>query len=331
MCGLGSQNYRSQSEIDSAGSCYAPPQYSRCSSFHHAPPPPYTEVTSKPDLYPIVFSYNSDIGKNNTTSSYLMVQYFRNYVLHPTLSGTSTADSISSNFICTVNDENNLVPPPYSHVESPGQELEISPSQQTSVELHTNKQFSETVAVFQPKSNRIKQFNYKNKSFDEFSINLVKNKNFVNQKNYKSCGSIGKIVTMEEIPFNFGSEISSFLDSSPGSPPRPTSPTIEIKELLEQIRQLKIETHSPSADGGSSIVERPTTLQSSTNQKKKRLKLYSSMKSPIGLNGITCRGKGKRVWASRSAPTTPGTLQNNRLNEQSPLLDEYDEELEYNV
>lgn len=41
ICG-GSPRPHSQSG-DSAGSCYAPPQYSRCSSFHHAPPP-YTEV-----------------------------------------------------------------------------------------------------------------------------------------------------------------------------------------------------------------------------------------------------------------------------------------------
>lgn len=42
ICGWGSPGTHSQSG-DSAGSCYAPPQYSRCSSFHHAPPP-YTEV-----------------------------------------------------------------------------------------------------------------------------------------------------------------------------------------------------------------------------------------------------------------------------------------------
>lgn len=300
-----------------------------------------------------------------------MVQYFRNYVVHPTvvgtLSGTSTADSISSSFICTTNDGNNLVPPPYSRVESPGQELEISTinyeiprsaSQQTSVELHTNKQFSETVAIFHDKPR--KQFNYKNKSFDEFTVNLV-NENFVG-KNYKSCGSIGKIISMEiptsqttnelriqnshhlpsatfnseesrinnEIPIKFhGSGISSFLDSSPGSPPRATSPTLEIKELLEQIRQLKVETISPVSDYRNSYAgpstERPTTLYSENH--KKRVK-HSSIKSS---NDLTCRGKARRVWASRSAPTTPGTLQCNKFDDHSPLLDEYDEEHEYNV
>lgn len=292
-----------------------------------------------------------------------MVQYFRNYVVHPSLSGTSTADSISSSFMCTANDANNLVPPPYSRVESPGQELEISTtnseiprSEQTSVELHTNKQFSETVAIFHNNPIR-KQFNYKNKSFDEFTINLV-NENYIG-KNYKSCGSIGKIVSMEiptsqtanelrikknhlpsatnfnseESRINNGSGISSFLDSSPGSPPRATSPTLEIKELLEQIRQLKVETISPVSEyrnsyAGPSTV-RPTTLQSGNHNK--RVKLYSLMKSSNELNNITCRGKGRRVWASRSAPTTPGTLLSNQFDDHSPLLDQYDEEPEYNV
>ncbi|XP_055846835.1 uncharacterized protein LOC129912563 isoform X2 [Episyrphus balteatus] len=118
LCGWGFTDHHVQSEGDSAGSCYAPPQYSRCSSFHH-PPPPYTEVTSKPDLYPLVFTCNSDNGKNG--ASYLMVQYFRNYIVRPagSLSGTSTVDSLSSSFICNANEANTLVPPPYSRAASP--------------------------------------------------------------------------------------------------------------------------------------------------------------------------------------------------------------------
>lgn len=45
LCGWGFNEHHAQSEGDSAGSCYAPPQYSRCNSFHH-PPPPYTEVST---------------------------------------------------------------------------------------------------------------------------------------------------------------------------------------------------------------------------------------------------------------------------------------------
>nr|CAD7199406.1 unnamed protein product [Timema douglasi] len=69
------------SEQESTRSCCPPPHYSRCSSLRHAPPP-YTEVTSKPDLYPLVISYG-DSGKTGPGSSYLMVQYFRNYIVRP--------------------------------------------------------------------------------------------------------------------------------------------------------------------------------------------------------------------------------------------------------
>ncbi|XP_034135613.1 uncharacterized protein LOC117588440 isoform X1 [Drosophila guanche] len=124
LCGWGFNEHHTQSEGDSAGSCYAPPQYSRCSSFHH-PPPPYTEVTSKPDLYPLVFTCNSDNGNGkgngNGSSSYLMVQYFRNYIVRPagSLSAASTVDSLSSSFICNANEANTMVPPPYSRAASP--------------------------------------------------------------------------------------------------------------------------------------------------------------------------------------------------------------------
>jgi hypothetical protein len=39
-------------------------------------------VTSKPDLYPLVNGY-MDNGKGNTDGNYLMVQYFRNYIVRP--------------------------------------------------------------------------------------------------------------------------------------------------------------------------------------------------------------------------------------------------------
>ncbi|XP_018568050.1 uncharacterized protein LOC108908486 isoform X2 [Anoplophora glabripennis] len=109
------------SEPDSNGSCYAPPQYSRCNSFHQAPPP-YSEVTSKPDLYPLVISYNAEpVKSNNGSTGYLMVQYFRNFIVRPvgSLSATSTIDSLSSSFLCNAtNEANNIIPPPYSHMGS---------------------------------------------------------------------------------------------------------------------------------------------------------------------------------------------------------------------
>ncbi|XP_034490192.1 uncharacterized protein LOC117793870 [Drosophila innubila] len=139
LCGWGFTEHHTQSEGDSAGSCYAPPQYSRCNSFHH-PPPPYTEVTSKPDLYPLVFTCNSENSKGNVGSSYLMVQYFRNYIIRPTgsLSATSTVDSLSSSFICNANEANTLVPPPYSRAASP----ELSLQYVNHRELPSNSQLA---------------------------------------------------------------------------------------------------------------------------------------------------------------------------------------------
>lgn len=66
-----------------------------------------------------MFTCNADNGKNG--ASYLMVQYFRNYIVRPvgSLSATSTVDSLSSSFICNANEANTLVPPPYSRAASP--------------------------------------------------------------------------------------------------------------------------------------------------------------------------------------------------------------------
>lgn len=51
-----------------------------------------------------------------------MVQYFRNYIVRPIGSAdrslASTADSLSS-FICTANESNTMIPPPYSSAASP--------------------------------------------------------------------------------------------------------------------------------------------------------------------------------------------------------------------
>ncbi|KPJ05007.1 hypothetical protein RR46_04123 [Papilio xuthus] len=111
---------RRTSEHDSAGSVYPPPRYSRCSSFHQAPPP-YSEVTSKPDLYPLVITCAEGDAKNGTGGNYLMVHYFRNYVIRApgSLSATSTAESLNSSFICNAaNEANSIIPPPYSCASS---------------------------------------------------------------------------------------------------------------------------------------------------------------------------------------------------------------------
>ncbi|XP_046389703.1 uncharacterized protein LOC124158586 [Ischnura elegans] len=94
---------------------------------YYRPPPPYSEVTSKPDLYPLVISVGgtngcgakspvSMAGSNNGAGGYLMVHFFRNYFVRPvgSLSATSTVDSLSSSFLCSAaNEANTLIPPPY--------------------------------------------------------------------------------------------------------------------------------------------------------------------------------------------------------------------------
>ncbi|XP_063706285.1 uncharacterized protein LOC134835340 [Culicoides brevitarsis] len=157
LCGWGNSRPNYQSEGDSTGSCYAPPQYSRCNSFHHAPPPPYMEVTSKPDLYPLVFSYT---GGDKGGTNYLMVQYFRNYIVRPvgSLSAASTVDSLSSSFIRSVNEANTLVPPPYSRATSPDLSFSLhnyamqrSTSQQAcSMILNDNGQVGNSTVIYRP-------------------------------------------------------------------------------------------------------------------------------------------------------------------------------------
>ncbi|XP_017762277.1 PREDICTED: uncharacterized protein LOC108552311 [Eufriesea mexicana] len=94
------------SDRESSVSWYAPPRY-RCSgSFVQALPPPYNEVTAKPNLYPLVIGYDEGSGKG--TSGFVM-RYFRS------LSHASTLDSLGSSFMCNmVNEANTIIPPPYS-------------------------------------------------------------------------------------------------------------------------------------------------------------------------------------------------------------------------
>ncbi|CAH1134183.1 unnamed protein product [Ceutorhynchus assimilis] len=133
LCCRNGSNYpnRTCSEPDSLGSCYAPPQYSSCNNFQAAPPP-YSEVTSKPDMYPLVISYNNPepLIKNNNNSSGYIIQYFRNFIRPVgSLSATSTNDSISSSFLCNVvNEANSLVPPTYSNIASLEELVIDSPS-----------------------------------------------------------------------------------------------------------------------------------------------------------------------------------------------------------
>lgn len=154
--------------------------------------------------------------------------------------------------------------------------------------------------------------------------------------------------------------------NSLNSPPRATSPTQlkEVRDLLEQINQLKETNYSdedlnktsdsqpgpstePSAPCMTSL-RRPTTLNSKRrffNMKHRTVYLpisaenaftspsglSSRMRSPISGAANVFMGrrcvKNRAGWISKSAPTTPGTgLPSNFMNDNSPLLDEHEEE-----
>lgn len=159
---------------------------------------------------------------------------------------------------------------------------------------------------------------------------------------------------------NTGSAVSSLANiGSPDSPPRATSPTGEVKELLEQIRQLQREStdgiedvsEPPHADSiltaptavKPALMLRPSSLHQtrmdffSKSNKSRYFPISSaaiakSIRSPIGAAGgyaslLSGKGRGRKGWVSRSAPTTPGTaMPPCFLDDDSPLLNEQDED-----
>lgn len=151
---------------------------------------------------------------------------------------------------------------------------------------------------------------------------------------------------------NSGSAISSLANmGTPDSPPRPTSPTSptdEVKELLQQIRQLQKENsddriEDPPNATSTKPIPTPSIRPSSLHRKDffaKKVRYVSitnsvtkNIRSPLGSGCSSLLGKGRsRIgWISKSAPTTPGTaLPPCFLDDDSPLLNEQDEDVETN-
>lgn len=151
---------------------------------------------------------------------------------------------------------------------------------------------------------------------------------------------------------NSGSAISSLNNmGTPDSPPRATSPTDEVKELLQQIRQLQKENSDERIEGASSHNSttvtkpvpahsiRPSSLHRDFFAKKVRYVSITnsgakSIRSPLGSGCSSLLGKGRsrKGWISKSAPTTPGTaLPPCFLDDDSQsLLNEQDEDVETN-
>lgn len=167
-----------------------------------------------------------------------------------------------------------------------------------------------------------------------------------------------------------GSAVSSLANiGSPNSPPQATSPTGEVKELLEKIRQLQesagnsrddeldlqrqsdattFSNDSTDAYDGDessssnvfiamhSTKKRPSTLQQNrrTNHRTRFFPMSAAknLRSPIGSTSILGFGRGRKGWISKSAPTTPGTaVPSCFLDDDSPLLNEHDEDADQNA
>lgn len=167
-----------------------------------------------------------------------------------------------------------------------------------------------------------------------------------------------------------GSAVSSLANiDSPRSPPQATSPTGEVRELLEQIRQLRLVTNSrdnlsnnhqsgqttvsnestDAYDGDESSTsnginnnlimqskKRPSTLQQNRRSNHRTrffpISAAKNLRSPIGGGSILGFGRGRKGWISKSAPTTPGTaMPSCFLDDDSPLLNEHDEDADQNT
>ncbi|XP_033611680.1 uncharacterized protein LOC111875346 isoform X2 [Cryptotermes secundus] len=329
--GGGSCDDEPSSGRESVTSCYPPPQYSRCSSFHHAPPP-YTEVTSKPDLYPLVISYG-DNGKGSTGGNYLMVQYFRNYIVRPvgSLSATSTADSLSSSFLCNaVNEANTIIPPPYSCA---GSLDEFQTSTPLSTTLPPPPMLLRSVSSITSFSNHNIYASNSAENLSQTSshqnislLTMTQQQPITSRSPSCLSGDMQLQPGQQLLPdmlqhqqsfvsatalSTTGSDISSLAGvGTPGSPPRATSPTLEIRELLGKIQRLPFQQPIPLQEHCSDYCG-PTLTDSQNNSRKKRYRSRGSGKNlymPLGL-GTVGSGSSSRSykWLPRSAPTTPCT------------------------
>nr|CAD7409976.1 unnamed protein product [Timema cristinae] len=143
------------------------------------------------------------------------------------LSATSTADSLSSSFLCSAaNEANSVIPPPYSCSLD---ELQATPGHPPFLSIpHSQPSLpSRSPSCEMPLSASLPRHNG--------SLHL--NQSYVSGTAMSTTGS----------------DVSSLAGvGTPGSPPRATSPTQEIRELLDKIQQLPLEEtpHDLSGDCG---------------------------------------------------------------------------------
>ncbi|EDX17843.1 anon-314 [Drosophila simulans] len=358
LCGWGFNEHHTQSEGDSAGSCYAPPQYSRCNSFHH-PPPPYTEVTSKPDLYPLVFTCNSDSGngKGNGSSSYLMSQSDQHFRYMANSSSSLSDIFVNNSCVAGMLPDSGGAGSAFHGAESG------SATQAASLNSLAMGGLGGSVTNAAGASGGSgTPVIYSNGCIQPNPLHSLEN----------CCQPSAQVSGVSSLA-NIG---------TPGSPPQATSPTGEVREILDQIRQLQagvsyeqlllngtgakprlqhtlstpsnsqqvlqpILTTSASISGGTSGRSKKFFTSGSKTQPNKALYIPMAaiggsgsgaqrcvLKSPVssvvsGASFFVNRGRvARKGWITRSAPTTPGSaLPPNRLGDDSPLLlNEHDED-----
>lgn len=84
------------------------------------------------------------------------------------------------------------------------------------------------------------------------------------------------------------------------------------------------------------IYKRPSTLQQNRRSQSRTrffpVSAAKNLRSPIGAGNLLGFNRSRKSWISKSAPTTPGTaMPPSYLNDDSPLLNEHDEDAEQNT
>lgn len=82
--------------------------------------------------------------------------------------------------------------------------------------------------------------------------------------------------------------------------------------------------------------QRPSTLQQNRRSHPRTrffaMSAAKNLRSPIGSGNILSFSRNRKSWISKSAPTTPGTaMPASYINDDSPLLNEHDEDAEPNA
>lgn len=105
-----------------------------------------------------------------------------------------------------------------------------------------------------------------------------------------------------------------------------SSSTGVIKKIQQKQQQQQLQQQTQ---------KRPSSLQQNRRSQQRTrffpISAAKNLRSPIGSAGLLSFSRGRKAWISKSAPTTPGTaMPSCFLDDDSPLLNEHDEDAEQN-